>query len=97
MVNWITKIWKNKWHIIQGVWNSIFRTKYIEKIAADRMEICMHCPDLDLEGKKCMMPGTAPCCGKCGCSLEYKTRDLTSGCGNLDAPRWHSVETEKES
>lgn len=90
----IKTIWKNKWHILKGFWHSIFKTRYIESVAADRLEICATCPDLDEQGVKCMMPGTHPCCGKCGCSLAMKVRDLSSGCGNLDNPKWDPIKTE---
>lgn len=88
-------IWKNKWHIIQGMWYNVFKKAYIEKIAAERLEICAYCPDIDLDGVKCMMPGTQPCCGKCGCSLDYKVRDLTSSCGNEENPLWKAIEKSK--
>jgi len=94
-LTYIQIIWKNKLHILKGVWNNIFKKQYIERISAERLEICAYCPDIDLDGTKCMMPGTNPCCGKCGCSLALKTRDLTSSCGDLENPRWHAVKTEK--
>lgn len=94
-LTYIQIIWKNKMHILKGIWNRLFKTRYVEKISAERLEICAYCPHIDLEGSKCMMPGTQPCCGKCGCSLGLKTRDLTSGCGDSENPRWHPVETEK--
>ena len=93
MVKWIITVWKNKVHILKGFWNNIFRNNYIERVSAERLAICAYCPDIDLDGKKCMMPGTNPCCGKCGCSLALKTRDLSSGCGDLETPRWHPVES----
>lgn len=92
MVKWITTIWTNKWHILIGTWNTIFKSDPIEKLAVDRLEICASCPDIDLEGSKCMMPGTNPCCGKCGCSLALKLRDPSSSCGNEEAPLWKAVE-----
>ena len=92
MVKWITTVWKNKWHILSGVWNTIYKKRHIERVSADRLAICAFCPEIDLEGKKCMMPGTQPCCGKCGCSLALKTRDLSSSCGDLETPRWHAIQ-----
>ena len=26
------------------------------------------------------IPGTQPCCGECGCSLDFKTRALSTEC-----------------
>jgi len=95
ILTYIQTIWKNKLHILKGVWNNIFKKQYIERISAERLEICAYCPDIDLDGTKCMMPGTQPCCGKCGCSLALKTRDLSSGCGDIENPRWNPVKTEK--
>ena len=95
ILTYIQIIWKNKLHIFKGMWNTIFKKQYIERISAERLEICAYCPEIDLDGTKCMMPGTNPCCGKCGCSLALKTRDLTSSCGDLENPRWHAVKTEK--
>lgn len=84
-------LWKNKWHIIQGVKNKLFKKAHIERIAAERSSICAACPELDEKGIKCMMPGTQPCCGKCGCSLAFKLRDLTSECGDEKNPKWFAV------
>ena len=87
----IKTIWKNKWHILKGIKNFFFKKDSIEKIAADRAEICGACPKIDLTGEKCMMPGTQPCCGICGCSLELKLRDLTSQCADDNNPLWLAV------
>jgi hypothetical protein len=35
-----------------------------------------------------MIPGTAPCCGLCGCKLGYKTRSMSSSC---DINKWKAV------
>lgn len=86
--NNIISIWKNKGQIIEGITNSVFKREDVEEIAAERMRICRLCPsDLyDKSGDGCMIPGTAPCCnsikGGCGCSLEIKTRSLSSACPN---------------
>lgn len=94
MIKGIITVWKNKWHILRGLWNTAFKTQSIEKISADRLAICAYCPDIDLEGESCLVPGTQPCCKFCGCSLHLKTRDLTSGCGNEKNPKWHPIETK---
>jgi hypothetical protein len=44
-----------------------------------------------------MVPGTHPCCnqelGGCGCSLEFKTRSLSSEC---PLGKWKAELTEEE-
>jgi hypothetical protein len=44
-----------------------------------------------------MVPGTAPCCnekhGGCGCSLEFKTRSLSSDC---PLNKWKAILTQEE-
>jgi len=73
--------------------NSLFKKRAVEEIAKERMDICEKCPHIDREGAKCMIPGTAPCCGLCGCKLGFKTRSLASAC---DDKRWEAVLTENE-
>jgi hypothetical protein len=92
----IKQAWKNRKLIIQGVWNTIFRSKYVENIANERKAICEACPFIDREGSKCFMPGTQPCCGKCGCSLKFKLNSLSSDCGDKENPRWKAVMTEEQ-
>ena len=93
MVSKIKKIWKNKWLILEGMFNYYFTRKKIEKIASYRNDICSTCPLIDLKGDSCEMPGTQPCCSDCGCSLKYKTYSMSSECpqGN-----WFAVMTEEE-
>jgi hypothetical protein len=79
----LRQIWKSKWKIFEGIRNSWFKKKHIEKIATKRMSICKACPNIDLKGDKCMIPGTAPCCGLC-----YKTRSMSSSC---DINKWKAV------
>ena len=76
----IKEIWKNRKLIFEGIWNTIFRKRYIEKVAAERMAICLKCDEIDYEGDSCAWKGTQPCCSLCGCSLELKTRSLASEC-----------------
>lgn len=92
----IIKIWKSKHLIFEGIWYSIFRTAYIEKIAAERATICNTCPFHDVVGDKCLVLGTQPCCGKCGCSDQFKLRSLSSSCGDQENPRWHAVMSQKK-
>ena len=89
-------IWKNKMQILEGVKNTIFKKDHIEFIASERMKICEACPLIDREGSKCMVPGTAPCCGACGCKLAFKTRSLSSECAHPDKPKWEAILTDEE-
>lgn len=56
------------------------------------MEICKACPLIDLAGIKCLMPGTQPCCGECGCSMSMKLRSPDSSCPHPDGPKWKEVQ-----
>ena len=77
----------------------MFKKEHVEIIANDRMEICKRCTFYDDKGTGCEVPGTAPCCNKklggCGCSLNLKTRSLSSECP-LPVPKWNKILTEKE-
>lgn len=92
----LKKIWVNRKAILEGIMNNVFKREEIEAVAAARLEICKACPFIDLEGDKCMVPGTQPCCSKCGCSLGLKTRSLSSPCGDEENPRWGAVLEEHE-
>lgn len=89
----VKKIWNNRVKILEGIKNNVFKKEAIEEIAEVRNEICKGCDQYDEEGVECMVPGTAPCCGFCGCSLKLKTRSLGSGC---DLGKWDPVLTEAE-
>jgi hypothetical protein len=80
-------IWKEKGNILEGIQNSIFSKQDVEIIAEKRMSICEGCVNLDTNGNHCLVPGTQPCCSKCGCKLAWKTRALSSECpiGNWKA------------
>ncbi len=47
--------------------NSQEYKNYNRKIA-----ICKSCEFYDVKGDRCFIPGTAPCCAICGCSIELK-------------------------
>ncbi len=79
------KIWNNKWDILTGIWNSIFKNRKTERLSKSRMEICNKCPHIDHTGNKCFAPGTQPCCSICGCKLAWKTRVPSEIC---DAGKW---------
>lgn len=89
----LKEVWKNRRLIFEGIKNTIFRKRYIEKIAASRMAICNECEELDTEGSNCAFSGTQPCCSECGCSLQYKTRSLSSSC---PFNYWVAVEEDEE-
>lgn len=80
----IIQIWKNKGQILEGLTNSIFKKEDVEEIALHRLAICHLCDLYTESDKGCMVMGTAPCCneklGGCGCSLNLKTRSLSSEC-----------------
>lgn len=82
--------------ILEGAKNSIFKKDAIEFVARQRMKICEGCELIDKEGSKCMVPGTAPCCGACGCKLSFKVRSLSSECAHPDGPKWEPLLEQEE-
>ena len=54
------------------------------------MQLCNNCTS---KGSDCAVPGTAPCCNECGCSLTFKTRSLSSDC---PLSKWEAIATEEE-
>jgi hypothetical protein len=89
----LIKIWKNKGKILEGLKNKIFKDEHVEEIFQERRDICKECPNLNLAGDKCAVPGTAPCCGVCGCSLDLLLRSLSSEC---EDGRWDAILSEDE-
>lgn len=92
-------IWQNRSQILEGLKNNMFKSEHVEEIAAQRGAICFSCEHIDLTGDQCLVSGTQPCCGKCGCSLKLKLRSLSSSCGDESNPRWKAVvdhETEMQ-
>lgn len=93
----IIALWKSKGQIIEGITNSIFKKEDVEEIAKHRMSICKICTYYTTEDSGCMVAGTTPCCNKilggCGCSLEFKTRSLSSDC---PVGLWNKVMDEHE-
>lgn len=96
MLKKIKTIWANRKLIIEGFKNYMFRHPEIEREAFNRLSICSNCELVDQEGDKCLMPGTAPCCGACGCKLALKVRSLASECAHPDGPRWTAKMTQEE-
>ncbi len=87
------KAFKNSKEILEGIKNNIFKQEHIEAEAEARFDICKQCTALDREGLHCLMSGTEPCCAECGCSLELKTRSLSSECPR---GKWPAIMTEDE-
>jgi len=92
----IIKIWKTRKLIWEGIKNYLVRHPAIENVAMDRLAICMKCDIIDYDGGTCMVPGTAPCCGSCGCKLALKVRSLASECPHPTGPRWTATMTQEE-
>lgn len=102
MAEKLKTIWKNKKKIFDGVWNTWFPTKYVERIAERRLAICRSnvCGYYDPIGSdiKCIKPGSG-CCSGCGCNDRYKVHSLSSYCYLKDlslTPLWDTEMTEKE-
>ena len=89
----LKKIWKNRKQIYDGIKNSIIRDQFVEEISKKRMALCNGCSELDIKGTHCEVPGTQPCCMECGCSLDFKTRSLSSSCPKGE---WYSLMNEDE-
>jgi hypothetical protein len=90
MGNTLKQIWENRKQILEGITNSVIRDEFVEDVARVRREMCDQCPS---KGDKCVMPGTAPCCNECGCSLTFKTRSLSSEC---PVGKWNALMTEEQ-
>lgn len=86
----LSDIWKNRKQILEGIKNATIRNEFVEEIALERNAICDQCPS---KGDKCAVPGTAPCCNECGCSLTFKTRSLSSEC---PLEKWKALLSEEE-
>jgi len=89
-MNLLKQIWTERHKIMEGIKNSVIRDEFVEEIAALRFNHCKECPS---NGDECAMPGTAPCCNECGCSLKFKTRSLSSEC---PLGKWDALVTEEE-
>jgi len=90
----LKKLWKNKQKIAEGIKNKLFKQEHIEEIYEERMAICNTCPSKDDSGEHCYVPGTAPCCKECGCSLELLLRSLSSSC---EENKWGAYLTDEEA
>lgn len=95
-VSSIVQMMKTLRQISEGLKNSVFKKEHVEQIAEARMKVCEECPHIDLEGSTCMVPGTQPCCGICGCKLSLKVRCLSCECPDEEFSRWSSVMTQEK-
>jgi hypothetical protein len=86
----LKEIWKNRKQIFEGISNAIIRDEVVENVSALRYEVCNAC---EAKGDECVIPGTAPCCNECGCSLSFKTRALSADC---PLGKWDALITEEE-
>jgi hypothetical protein len=93
MAGKLKDLWKNRKQIMEGIKNSIIRDEFVEEVSSERMNICTSCIYKDVEGSECLVAGTQPCCSLCGCSLEFKTRALSSECPDN---RWAALLSEEE-
>jgi len=86
-------IWKNKYQILEGLKNKLFKKEHVEAVAKERTDICLKCPYYDPLGKskKATIKGT-PSCSICGCTIELKTRCLSCEC---PVKKWLKVTGEK--
>lgn len=78
---------------MEGIRNNIFKKEHVEQLASERYQICSACDRIDLEGDHCLVKGTAPCCGNCGCNLTLKIRSLASECPE---GKWESIMNHDE-
>lgn len=86
----LKQIWTERHKIMEGIKNTVIRDEFVENVAALRYQECDACPS---KGDECVIPGTAPCCNECGCSLAFKTRSLSSEC---PLGKWEALVTEDE-
>lgn len=93
MARKIKDFWTNRKQILEGIKNTVIKDQFVEEVASFRQDICDTC---ELKGDDCAVPGTAPCCNECGCSLAFKTRSLSSSCPHPDGPRWFALITEED-
>jgi len=86
-------VFKNADKIAEGIANTVFKKEHVEAVATDRFQICIKCSLFDARGDSCVVPGSQPCCGDCGCSLAFKVRSLSSEC-----PKgfWDALVTEED-
>lgn len=94
----------NVLHILEGIKNSIFVTEEVEKIAAERYEICRKCPAISTNQDKPEMnpePGRYYSkkrpdehCTHCACNIHAKVRSLHTAC---PISNWSAVSSIEEA
>lgn len=81
-------------HIYQGWKNDLFPSQdikeYIEKLSAERLQICAACPYNSTPGKVVRFYST---CNDCGCILSAKSKCVDEACPQ---GKWHAVGTEAQ-
>ena len=90
------QIWKFRKQILEGVTNTVFKKQFVETVAEFRKKICDDCKE---NNGHCLVPGTGPCCGACGCSLTFKLRSMSSACGLAqkdEEPKWFPVLSQED-
>ena len=90
----VIQIWKNGGQILEGIKHKIFKKEHVEIVAKERLAICKKCSLFDTKGDKCLVPGTQPCCGSCGCSMDLKIRSLSSECPE---GKWDAILSHEEN
>lgn len=101
-MNRLKTIWKNKFKILEGIWNNWFPNNYVEKVAERRLKICRSnlCGYYDEYGTfEAAFVKNSESCGSCGCKLSYAVRSLSKECGLTEKglpPLWDAEMTEKE-
>lgn len=89
----IKEVLRNRKKILEGIKNFFWTSENIELVASYRNSVCMACDKIDIKGESCIAPGSQPCCSLCGCSLQFKTRSLSSSC---PAKKWKAILTPEE-
>lgn len=81
--------------ILQGVYNSIFVSKWVEAISIERMEICKDCSFYSENAKANGYVTDRPDfhCTDCGCNLHLKTRCMDCECPQK---KWTKVMEDAE-
>lgn len=69
-------IWQNKRAILEGVANSLIKSKAVEEVAKLRLGVCDECPHKSTDCAAMIKT----CCSVCGCSLEFKSHSMQSSC-----------------
>jgi len=81
---------KHRREILNGLKNRLFKPKSVEYIANYRRQICEKCCHYVFDDTHCVVPGSAPCCQLCGCSIELKVYSLSTSCPR---EKWKNIIT----